>query len=272
MTDTAPTYKLDLFEGPLDLLLSLVEKNKIDINDIPIAVLCDQYMEYIGAAENADMDLSADFLVMASTLMLIKSRMLLPRDPETEEDPRTALAAAMLEYKRAKEAAASLAQLYALYGDRIAKEPDELSPDPGYVAEHDVSLLAAALTRVMREVKITTADTREKIEPILHAKTYSVTGKIYSLLVRLRKKGPMQLLPYLREAGSKAELIAMFMGVLELLRAQRVVLRRVPDEDSGLIAVTSDVELELVAGDSRVRTARDDEAVQVQIGGVKSGL
>ena len=64
----------------------------------------------------------------------------------------------------------------------------------------------------------------------------------------------------------------MFMGVLELLRAQRVVLRRVPDEDSGLIAVTSDVELERVAGDSRVRTARDDEAVQVQIGGVKSGL
>ena len=79
-------YKLEKFEGPLDLLLSLISKNKIDIADIPIALLCDQYMEYINAAEELDMELSSDFLYMASELMVIKSRMLLPRDEENDED------------------------------------------------------------------------------------------------------------------------------------------------------------------------------------------
>ena len=79
------TYKLDTFEGPLDLLLSLISKNKIDISDIPIAFLCDQYMEYINAAAELDMELSSDFIVMASELMLIKSRMLLPGREEAND-------------------------------------------------------------------------------------------------------------------------------------------------------------------------------------------
>ena len=87
------SYNLETFEGPLDLLLSLISKNKIDINDIPISLVCDQYMEYLAKAEAFDIELSSDFIVMASELMLIKSRMLLPRNEEEEEDPRAALAA-----------------------------------------------------------------------------------------------------------------------------------------------------------------------------------
>ena len=90
------SYKLETFEGPLDLLLSLISKNKIEINDIPISLVCDQYMEYLAKAEAFDIELSSDFIVMASELMLIKSRMLLPRNEEEDEDPLAALAAAVL--------------------------------------------------------------------------------------------------------------------------------------------------------------------------------
>ncbi|MBR4933934.1 MAG: segregation/condensation protein A, partial [Clostridia bacterium] len=114
-------YKLDQFEGPLDLLLTLISKNKIDINDIPIAELCSQYMEYINAEENRDIEISSEFLLMASELMLIKSRMLLPRD-ETEEDPREALVEAVKEYQKAKLAATEMNLLYATFGLRMVKE------------------------------------------------------------------------------------------------------------------------------------------------------
>ena len=76
------TYKIDQFEGPLDLLLTLITKNKIDIADIPIALICDQYMEYISTMQKLDMELSSEFIVMAAELMVIKSRMLLPKDEE----------------------------------------------------------------------------------------------------------------------------------------------------------------------------------------------
>ena len=91
------SYHLPSFDGPLDLLLALIAKNKIDITDIPIALIFDQYMEYISAAQALDMELAGEFIIMASRLMLIKSRMLLPREEKEEEDPRAALAAALLE-------------------------------------------------------------------------------------------------------------------------------------------------------------------------------
>ena len=99
-------YKMELFEGPLDLLLSLIHKNKMSIEDIQISIIFDQYMDYIKTMQALDIELSTEFIVMASQLMLIKSRMLFPKqDDEDEEDPRAALAAALLEYKKAKEAA-----------------------------------------------------------------------------------------------------------------------------------------------------------------------
>ena len=84
----AITYRLDQFEGPLDLLLNLIAKNKVSITDIPIALICDQYMEYIEKAQELDMDIASEFILMASELLLIKSKMLLPRPEKEEEDPR----------------------------------------------------------------------------------------------------------------------------------------------------------------------------------------
>ena len=97
------TYRLDQFEGPLDLLLTLIQKNKVNISDIPIALICDQYVATIADAQRLDMDVAAEFLVMASELMLIKSKMLLPRAEEEGEDPRAQLTDALLRYQQAKD-------------------------------------------------------------------------------------------------------------------------------------------------------------------------
>ena len=120
MEDNKPSYKLEVFEGPLDLLLSLIAKNEIDIYDIPIAVIFEQYMDYINMMKRLDMEIASDFIVMASELMLIKSRMLLPKTvvDGVEVDPREELVQTLLEYRRAKEEAVYLADRYARFSGR----------------------------------------------------------------------------------------------------------------------------------------------------------
>lgn len=230
------SYKLEVFEGPLDLLLSLISKNKIDINDIPISLLCDQYMEYLAQAEQFDIELSSDFLVMASELMLIKSRMLLPRNEEEEEDPRAALAAAVLEYKRAKEASAMLGELFSHYGLRMAKETDEISVDKTFVADHDVELLFKAYNRVLSEVKVSDAEAKKKFEPLISpVKTVSVAEVVGTLTRTLISEKRIRLGSYFRRAKSKTELITMFMAMLELLKTGMLLLEEAAYSGDGII-------------------------------------
>ena len=121
-------YKIEQFEGPLDLLLSLLAKNKMSIEDIQIAVICDQYIEYIEKVQSYNIELSAEFLVMASQLTLIKSRKLLPRADENEKDEdEEELKLALLEYERAKEASSKLGSLYSQYNGRMEKDTAKLS-------------------------------------------------------------------------------------------------------------------------------------------------
>ena len=100
----ALNYRLEAFEGPLDLLLSLIQKNKMSIDNIQINIICEQYIAYIEEAQSLDMELASEFIVMASELMLIKSKLLLPKPESEEEDPRAALADALIKYQQAKEA------------------------------------------------------------------------------------------------------------------------------------------------------------------------
>ena len=145
----ALTYRIDQFEGPLDLLLTLIQKNKVNIEDIPIALICDQYLEYIKAAQNMDMELAGEFIVMASELMRIKSSMLLPRVQPDEKDPRAELADALLRYQQAKQAAQKMAPLYQLYSGRMVKDTDEITVDVTYVADQQVTSLCAAVRRII---------------------------------------------------------------------------------------------------------------------------
>ncbi len=212
------SYKLDQFEGPLDLLLTLITKNKIDINDIPIAELCSQYMEYINAEENRDIEIASEFLLMASELMLIKSRMLLPKT-ENEEDPRASLAEAVLEYQRAKLAAARMNLLYATYGLRMVKEQDEIAVDKSYVADHAPELLTRALIRAMSEVRISDDSAKKNFEPLVSAPQVSVLSVASKLVGHIRSQGSIYLDTFFSSCKSRSELIAKFMAVLEMLRS-----------------------------------------------------
>lgn len=245
-------YKLEKFEGPLDLCLTLIHKNKMSIDDIQISLLCDQYMEYIRSAGEADIELSSDFLLMASELMLIKSKMLLPRNEEEEEDPRAALAAAMLEYQRAKEASSVLREMYASYGDRMAKDTDEIAPDKTYVSDHDVRLLSAALVRVMSEVRVSDEEAKERFKPLVEHKQVSVASIVEKLAARLEAGGKVRLDGFFRSAQSKSELVSMFLAMLELLKSGMLVLwenEEGYDDKGGVIDAVSDVTVSLRDGE-----------------------
>ena len=154
-TNNKLNFKLEVYEGPLDLLLALIAKNKVSIYDIPISLIFEQYMEYIDAMREMDMEVAGEFINMAAELMLIKSRMILPKaksDTE-EEDPRAALAAALIAYKRAKMAATPLAALYSEYSGRTVKETDEIDVDNSYVAPHELDMLVKALQTAKTSAK-----------------------------------------------------------------------------------------------------------------------
>ena len=205
--DNAINYKFELFEGPLELLLSLVDKHKMKIDDIPIDLLCDQYMSYIREAQLYNIDLACEFTYMASELMLIKSRMLLPRDVKKDEDPRKPLVDAMLEYQKTKLAAAELSDMYGEYGGRMIKEQDEISRDKKYVADHSVELLRAAFVHVLTETKLTEKTVREKFSEIVNAPRIPVGELMTSLIGKLRH-GKVYLDDYFMSSSGRSEMKA----------------------------------------------------------------
>ena len=247
-------YKLELFEGPLDLLLNLISKNKMNIEDIQIAIICDQYMEYLENAEKMNIDLSADFLVMASQLMLIKSRTLLPRAQEDEEDPAEELARMLLEYKHAKEASQKLGDLFSRFNGRMEKDTDEIAPDRTYVADHDVYLLQAALLRVMNTIEVTDEEASERIKPLISTRNVSVGERVYSILrIFLTEGHKLNVLKCFKDVYTRHEAVATFMAILELLRAGRVTLEENTEdyEIDGVIVLEKGVYLNLFTGKIR---------------------
>ncbi len=230
---TALTFKLEEFEGPLDLLLSLVAKNKVEICDIPIALIFDQYMEHLALMQSMDMDIAGEFIVMASELMYIKSRMLLPSEEEEAEDPRARLAEALLEYKRIKEASGILGERFENYGRRYSKDTDEIPADSGYIEPHDAELLREAFMRMFKRIKSAEKESSEieiPFEKILRAPIVPVSVKIYSVLRLIKKSGSIRYTEVLGTARTRSELIAIFMSVLELIKNGRVLLEPVYDE------------------------------------------
>jgi segregation and condensation protein A len=223
--EEALTYRLETFEGPLDLLLALIKKNKMKIDDIKISVICEQYLDYIARAAELDMDLAAEFIETASELMLIKSRMLLPRETEEEEDPRARLAEAIARLAAAKKAAAILGERYKLYCGRLEKEPEDISPDRSYVADQDPARLYEVMRRVLSEVRDTNEAAGKLVTTIVSRPVVSVELKIYGILKHFgdrERSAPLSEL--LLDADSRPEVIAIFIGVLELLKLGRLVL------------------------------------------------
>ena len=227
---TALTYRLDEFEGPLDLLLTLIEKNKIDIADIPIASIFEQYMQYIAEAERLDLEVACEFIVMASTLMLIKSKMLLPRDPEKDEDPRRELVDALLIYQKAKEDAETLRPRYSEFSGRLAKDNEEIPAEKGFPLGLDPALLSKALGVMVNRLKQTTEVPQTMINPLIKHRVVSVEDQIESIISKLTVNESASFFYLLKDAKDRPELLAAFMGILELIKLRRILFCETDEE------------------------------------------
>ena len=216
--------KLDMFEGPLDLLLFLIKKDDIDITDIPIVQITEQYMEYIEMMQMLDLDFVGDFLVMAATLMQIKSKMLLPPDPseidEEEEDPRDELVRRLEEYKRFKEIAGELHEHEQrrkdFFSRSVEDEVQQLKSDAKEVYfEANLFDLINALSDALKKVP----------EEVLHeivTENFTVEQKIHDLLHQLLDTTAVNLSEVFRKSRSKTEAIVTFLAVLELIRLKEI--------------------------------------------------
>ena len=225
------TYKLSDFEGPLDLLIALIEKNKMNILDISIALICDQYLEFLSEAESMDMEIATEFLNMASQLMVWKSASLLPREEEAEKPPRFDLSDILIRHQHAKEAAPKMHPLYAYYSNRMVKDTDEISPDKTYVADQQVTDLITAVRRI-NTYRETMEKAKTNFTPMVSKPIVPVEGKIVMILQTLDIHGTATLRDLLVDAPSLADMIASFMGVLELIKIRKILIEENEDTEN----------------------------------------
>ena len=212
----AYTVKVDVFEGPLDLLLHLIKQNQIDIYDIPIALVTEQYLDYIRIMKALDLTIAGEFLVIAATLMYIKSRMLLPAPIEEEEeetgDPRAELVQRLVEYKRFKEAAVRLSQQALLGVDVFIRPAREIEAEAGEI-EADLFHLIDALRELIK---------RQEIEDFHEVTLERVTlqDKMTELWDKLQgAKEAVAFSALFTPLSSRLELIVTFLALLELIRS-----------------------------------------------------
>ncbi|MBR2028118.1 MAG: segregation/condensation protein A [Oscillospiraceae bacterium] len=222
-------FKTEQFEGPLDLLLALVAKHKMNILDIEIITIINQYLEIINAAQAQDLEVASDFIDMAARLVYLKSVYLLPKDDEGEK-LKAELQGQLIEYSQAKLAAENLRRMYV--GDMLfIRQPAEIEEDWTYDIIHPVSDLVKAY-EVLDDKSIRRAPPKvEKFEPIVSAPMVSVHVKIFSVLKNLMKNRVQSLQSAFDKTKGKSDAIATFMAILELIRAHRIEI----DQDENMV-------------------------------------
>jgi segregation and condensation protein A len=219
--------QLEVFEGPLDLLLYLIKKDELDIYDIPIERITSQYMQYIDLMRMLDLNIAGEFIVMAATLMMIKSRMLLPPEEraaleEEEEDPRWDLVRQLVEYKKFKDAAIHLEGLEERQLDVFGRGSDAATLGPAAdVSLHDVSIfdLISAFNDVLKKVK------PEELKEIF-AERYTVAEKIDAIMNMIKSSDRIVFSSLFVDVGSRHEIVCTFLAVLELIRLKQIVAQQ----------------------------------------------
>lgn len=237
MTTSRYNVKLDIFEGPLDLLLHLIRKNEVDIYDIPMQVIVEQYLEYIELLNTLNLNVAGEFLLMASTLVHIKSKMLLPtpddgtEDEEEIEDPREELIRKLLEYQRYKAAAEELSERLMLgrdvfsRGGRVDVEPE---PDEtGGFVDLTIFDLMEALQEVLKNVP-----TDYSID--FSTEKFTVVDRINMVMETLEEKKSILFAELFPAGASKGEIIVTFLAILEL---GKLLMIKVHQTDDGIIRV-----------------------------------
>lgn len=213
------SYKLDVFEGPLDLLLHLIEKNKLNIYDIPIAVLLEQYMEHIGIMQEQNLDVAGEFLAMASRLVQIKSAMLLPKYEEAEK-MREELSGQLIEYQKCKRVAKLLAANISF--DSYCREPMKIKADMTYKREHEPAYLIGAYLAAVGRGKAKIPPSQEAFSGIVQRRIVSVSSRIIGVMRKLWNGRSVRYDNMFDDAGDKSELVATFLAILELIKGKRV--------------------------------------------------
>lgn len=256
--------KLKAFEGPLDLLCHLIQVNKIDIYDIPIVDVTRQYLAHLSSMQHFHMDVASEFLVMAATLMEIKSRTLLPASRSTEveegetelEDPREELVAKIIEYQRFKQAAHLFKQSGYLVDSLYFKPPEDLTAFlKAYGSNQDQSLPevevagAGALVQTFQSVMRAFLNSRgeEKEKPIHMARElYTISGQMKSILAALNKNNPLPFKAFFFSLNDRQKMIVTFLSLLELMRTGQVTVREHQDQgDLVLVKVSLDTQQEM---------------------------
>jgi len=213
--------KLDIFEGPLDLLLYLIKKNEIDIYNIPIALITDQYLQYMEIMRSLNLDLAGEYLVLASTLIHIKSRLLLPReendDFEDEPDPRAELVKQLLEYQSYKEAALCLDSRLLLERDVFKRsyginETDETEDDE---TELNLFDLVKAFQKLVSRM-----DKQELLE--INGERMSLSDRINEIMERLAQRQPLLFTDIIEEVADRRSVIYTLLAILELMKLRMV--------------------------------------------------
>ena len=214
------SYKLDVFEGPLDLLLNLISKNKLNIYDIPIAELLEQYMAQIHEMQAADMDVASEFLEMAARLVHIKSVSLLPKKEE-EAALKQELTGQLLEYQQCKEAAMRLRERFSL--DGIVRAQADIPADLTYKRHHKPQeLLSAYLSMLGKKKPPEPQKPEDTISKLITRRVVSVASQIVFVLRSLWKKRHVSLKELFRGKNDPSERVAAFLAVLELVKDKRL--------------------------------------------------
>ncbi|MEG2381823.1 MAG: segregation/condensation protein A, partial [Oscillospiraceae bacterium] len=221
-------FKLTGFEGPLDLLLTLIRKNKMSIYDIPIAVILDQYIAVMTDMKELDLEVSSEFLVLAATLLQIKSKMLLPK-PEVEDDgldPREELVKRLIEYKKAKMGAKYLTSRQHIGGERFYKLPDPIERPP---AEWNYSSLTPenlviAYKRAFQKLERSQPPPRRSFEGIVGHEKVSVKSRVKRIWDNFKKKSNVLFKELFIGTKTRPEAVASFLAVLELIKLKKIVV------------------------------------------------
>ena len=218
--ETQLQYKLPVFEGPLDLLLTLISKNKIDIYDIQISELLEQYMEQINRMQENQMDIESEFLTMASRLVYIKSVMLLPKYEDEATELKKELTGQLLEYAACLEMASKLSEIYDF--DTYFREASPIEFDLTYNRSHPSEDIAKAYVSAVGRGKSKLPPSEKAFSGIVSHKIISVNSKIIHLMRRLWHGKRLEYHEIFEVCEGKSDLVATFLATLELIKGKRI--------------------------------------------------
>ena len=218
--------KIDNFEGPLDLLCHLIDKNKMDIYDINLSEITDQYIQFIKQMEEENLEITSEFLVMATTLLYIKSKNLLPKqDVEEEEVSEEELIRRIIEYKKYKEITKEIKENFQIYSDRIYKLQEEIElPKQKLEKDYDNKLIPELYSNIIKRNEEKVNVNAQNIEKIAITDTYTVASKVKEMLrVLVKSKKFVFNKMFSIKKHNKQEVVTAFSGLLELSRRSKVV-------------------------------------------------